>query len=106
MTGERQVAVLITPPMLPRDNMLDVKRDEIMPLVDLTIFTPVPGTRPHAGCCRHVHLRGPGLLEEGPCLFLQHGDHIHRVDVGLILRHFLRSKRAGIVKLLTLLPDP
>jgi hypothetical protein len=28
------------------------------------------------------------------------------VDVGLILRHFLRSKRAGIVKLLTLLPDP
>jgi len=76
--------------------MLDVKRDEIMPLVDLTIFTAVPRTRPHASGRRRIHLGGQGLHEEGPGLLLEHGDHIHRVDVGLILRHFLKGDGALI----------
>jgi hypothetical protein len=99
MTGERQVAVRITPPMLPRDNMLDVKRDEIMLLVDLTIFAAVPRTSAHAGGRRGIHLRRRRLPEEGPRLLLEHGDHIHRVDVGLILGHFLGGDGALITLL-------
>ena len=99
MTGERQVAVRITPPMLPRDNMLDVKRDEIMLLVNPTILPAVPRTSAHAGGRRGLHLRRRGLPEEGLGLLLEHGCHIHSVDVCLIFGHFLGGDGALITLL-------
>jgi hypothetical protein len=48
MTGERQVRLVVTPVMLLRHDVLDVKGDEIVSLMDPTILAAVSRTVAHA----------------------------------------------------------
>jgi hypothetical protein len=48
MTGEGEIKVVVAPMMLPRHDVLDVKRDEIVTLMDATIFTAVSRSVAHA----------------------------------------------------------
>ncbi len=48
MTGEGEVKVVVAPMMLPRHDVLDMKHDEIVTLMDATIFTAVSCSVAHA----------------------------------------------------------
>jgi hypothetical protein len=48
MTGEREVRLVVTPVMLLRHDVLDVKCDEIVLLMDTTILAAVSRTVAHA----------------------------------------------------------
>ena len=48
MTGQRQVRLVVTPMMLLRYDMLDVKGDEIVLLMDATILAAIFRTIAHA----------------------------------------------------------
>ena len=48
MTGERLVRLVVTPVMLLRHDVLDVKGDEIVLLMDATILAAVSRTVAHA----------------------------------------------------------
>jgi hypothetical protein len=48
MTGERQIRLVVTPVMLLRHDVLDVKGDDIVLLMDATILAAVSRTVTHA----------------------------------------------------------
>jgi hypothetical protein len=48
MTDEGEIKVVVAPMMLPGHDVLDVKRDEMVTLMDATIFTAVSRSVAHA----------------------------------------------------------
>jgi hypothetical protein len=75
--------------MLLRHDVLDVKGDNIVLLMDTTILAAVSRTVTHAGLGFGIHLRRMWLNDEGAGLLLEHGNNVHRLNVGVVLRHFL-----------------
>jgi hypothetical protein len=89
MTGEREVRLVVTPVMLLRHNVFDVKDDDIVPLMDATILAAVSRTVAYACPGRGIRLRRVWLNDEGAGLLLEHYNNVHRLNGGVVLRHFL-----------------
>jgi hypothetical protein len=89
MTGEREVRLVITPVMLLRHNVFDVKDDDIVLLMDTTILAAVSRTVAYVCPSRGIHLRRMWLNDEGAGLLLEHCNNVNRLNVGVVLRHFL-----------------
>jgi hypothetical protein len=47
MAGEREIGHIVAAMMLPRDDVLDMKRNEIVTLMDVAIFAAVPRSAAH-----------------------------------------------------------
>ena len=89
MTGEREVGLIVTPVMLLRHDMLDMKGDDIVLLVDATILAAVSRTVAYTCPGRGIHLRRMWLHDEGAGLLLEHCNNVHRLNVGVVLHYFL-----------------
>ncbi len=59
MTGKREVRVIIASVMLAGNNVLDMKRDDIVILMDAAIFAAVCGPNSYTppGLCIHLRCR-------------------------------------------------
>jgi hypothetical protein len=89
MTGEGEVRLVVTPVMLLRHDVLDVTCDAIVLLMDTTLLAAVARTVAHARLGLGIHLRRRWLNDESAGLLLKHGNHVHRLNVGVVLCHFL-----------------
>jgi hypothetical protein len=56
MTGKREVRFVVAPMMLLRHDMLDVKCDDIVPLMDATILAAISRAVAYACPGRSIHL--------------------------------------------------
>jgi hypothetical protein len=104
MTGKRQVRFVITPVMLLRHDVLDVKCDDIVLLMDATILAAISRAVAYACPGRGIHLRRMWLSDEGAGLLLEHGNNVHRSNVGVVLRHFL-GRYGALITLFSKLLD-
>jgi hypothetical protein len=89
MTGKRQVRFVVTPVMLLRHDVLDVKCDDIVLLMDATILAAISRAVAYVCPGRGIYLRRMWLSDEGAGFLLEHGNNVHRSNVGVVLRHFL-----------------
>jgi hypothetical protein len=96
MTGERGIRLVITPVMLLRHDVLDVKCDDIMLLMNVTILAALSCSVAHVGPGLRIHLRRLRLSDQGVSLLLEHGHHVHGMNVGIVLSRFLGRHRALI----------
>jgi hypothetical protein len=85
--------------MLPGDNMLDMKRQDIVSLMDATVFTAVARPGPDLRPGRGFHLRRGGLRQQRAGLLLQYGEHLHGLDRGVVLGGFVRRQQALVTPL-------
>ncbi len=89
MTGQREVRFFVAPMMLLRHDVLDVKCDDIVLLMDATILAAISRAVAYACPGRGIHLRRMWLNDDGVGLLLEHGNNVHRLNIGVVLRHFL-----------------
>jgi hypothetical protein len=99
MTGKRKVRLVIASMMLLRHNVLDVKCDDIVLLMNVTILAAISRSVAHVGPGLSIHLRRMRLNDQGTSLLLEHGNYVHGVNVGVVLSHFLGRHRALITLL-------
>src|SRR5438093_13590936 len=96
MTGEREVRLVVTPVMLLRHDVLDMKGDDIVLLMDATILAAVSRAVAYACPGRGIHLRRMWLSDEGASLLLEHCNNVHRLNIGVVFRHFF-GRYGGLV---------
>ncbi len=94
VTGQRQVGDVIAPTMLPGHNMLHMKGEDILPLMDTAVFAAVARPCPHLGPGRGLHLHGGRLCQQSAGLLLEHRHHVHRPDVRVVFGGFLGCQQA------------
>jgi len=84
-TGKSEIVQVIRPGVFPRNDMLDLQRDQRRcRLTSLALLAAVACPPPHSRPCCGVHPLRPILAETESCLGLQNGQQIIGLDIALV----------------------
>ena len=92
VAGESQVGILVAATMLFRGNVLDVKCDAVVLLMNAAIFTTVVCSGTYRRSCFRIHAFERPLvvwLRENASFCLQDCQNIHRSNVSVVLGCFV-----------------